>query len=203
MALLIAAALGAVAWFGLVLPLQAWHIRTMEDAGFEVRRQARLRAIIAKAVSEKKSLAGNQPKHYVDDFLSPGQDAVVLAGLQSRLGQLVKRHRSKVISATALKPDKQGETTYLGVRLQIRGGMADIQRILHSVEAERPLLLVRRAQITPARGGSPEARQDPTLLNVQLDIFGAKWPGRQKLGLEASNARGSAASATETLAGSD
>jgi hypothetical protein len=113
------------------------------------------------------------------DFLPGAQDAIITAELQNRLRALALSNAVELNSANALPARNVGANSYLGLRLFLRGRVADIQTVLHSIETSSPLLFVERASLRvdpwPMKSADP-ARQDAPALVVELDVYGAKLP---------------------------
>jgi hypothetical protein len=116
---------------------------------------------------------------YRGDFLAGASDATIGAELQTRLRAIVNANQSELISAQALPARKAGALQAIGLRLQIRGALDKVQRIVHAIESLQPLLFIERAVIRQdqAAGAAPaRSGLDAVRLFVELDVIGARWP---------------------------
>jgi general secretion pathway protein M len=114
------------------------------------------------------------------DFLTGEQDALILADLQSRLRSVIVGNSSELMSASVLPVRTVGALTVLGLKIQIRGQLADIQRIIHTIESNTPHLWIGQAQLGLEQrqipgNAAPTSRQG-RILAAELNVFGAKWP---------------------------
>ena len=67
---------------------------------------------------------------------------------------------------------------YLGLRLQFRAEMKNVQEILHALETSTPLLFIERAALRlDDRGGADRGKGADSVapMSVEVDIYGAKW----------------------------
>lgn len=105
----------------------------------------------------------------------PGEsDAIALAGLQSLLQTIASSNGAQILSAQALTALEAGRASLVGVRVDMAGELAAIQRTLHKIETQTPFLFVVRANLR-AREVAPEtAAYETVILDVQLDIYGAR-----------------------------
>ncbi len=105
----------------------------------------------------------------------PGEsDAIALAGLQSLLQTIASSNGAQILSAQALTALEAGRASLVGVRVDMAGELAAIQRTLHKIENQTPFLFVVRANLR-ARDVAPEtAVYETVILDVQLDIYGAR-----------------------------
>lgn len=178
-----AAALGliglvaGVLWFAAAAPLLAYWQHTGEAIEDAARLRTRLAAIVSLEADP-----GVHQEHldaYRGDFLTGSSEATIGAELQARLRAVVTTNNSELLSAQALPSRKVGSLSVVGLRLQMRGPLDSIQRILHAVETAHPLLFVERAVLRqdPAAMTSPaRAGLDAVRLVVDLDITGMRWP---------------------------
>jgi general secretion pathway protein M len=169
--------LGLVAWASLV-PFWSSYLDNEERIAEMRAALPRLRAIAnyngAMDATRDKTAIGK----YLGDFLAGRDDALMIAELQTRLRTLVVARASEFSSAQALPPRSLDGLTYLGVRMQLKGQLRDIQAILHTIETTAPFLFVERVQLR-----LEEVRILPSVAQVaaprvlaDIEVFGAKWP---------------------------
>jgi hypothetical protein len=165
--------------FGAFVPVWSWYLDNQERISVVRAALPRL-----KAVAEYEGAtdpAGDKAgiDKYVGDFLPGSEAALMMADLQTRLRTLVVARNSEFNSAQVLPSRSVGGLSYLGVRIQLRGQLRDVQAIVHAIETATPFLFIERVQlrledlrIVPA-GSSQTAI--PRLL-ADIDVFGGKWP---------------------------
>jgi hypothetical protein len=113
------------------------------------------------------------------DFLGAAQDSLLIAELQNRLRALCLANGVELNSANALPSKAVGANAYLGLRIMLRGRVSDVQKVLHAIETNAPLLFVERAAMridTWPLKSNDQSRNDAPALVVELDIFGARLP---------------------------
>jgi len=109
-----------------------------------------------------------------NQILPGGSDAIALAGLQSALQTIAGSNGAQILSAQALPPLDSGEFLMVGVRVDMVGDLAAIQRTLHKIESSVPFLFVVRANLRRREGAPESAAYEPIVLDTQLDIYGAR-----------------------------
>lgn len=164
---------------GALVPVWWWYWDNQDRISDIRAALPRLRAVahyegVMDAASDKAGIA-----QYLGDFLPGSEDALMMADLQTRLRTLVVARSSELSSAQVLPPRSIDGLTYLGVRIQLRGQLRDVQAILHTIETATPFLFIERVQLRledlrVAPAGSTQTAV-PRLL-ADIDVFGAKWP---------------------------
>ena len=168
-------AIAAAVWF----PVRAMIAERESLLKTETETLARLRSVIAQSrrVTDPGGAATDQA--LTADFLSGGQDAVIVAELQSRLRRLAMANSVELNSANTLPSRTIDQLTYLGLRASLRGQLPDIQRILHAIETGAPLLFIERLALRvdtwPIKSADP-AQDGAAALVAEFDVFGAKLP---------------------------
>jgi Type II secretion system (T2SS), protein M subtype b len=143
-------------------------------------RRAHLAQMLA-AVKENNS--GDSIDFYQGDFFEGANEAVVLAELQKQLNQMAGRVDVELIMAQPLPSRVAGAQTLLGLRLQMRGALDGVQKMLHGIETARPYLYIDRATLRSdsmnlaVTGRMPGGNGGISALRmvVELDISGARW----------------------------
>lgn len=146
--------------------------------GSDIQLLARLKAIVAFSEVPSAKIQAVDAQQYRAEFLAGDQEAVVVADLQSRLRTLIVSHNSELMSAAPLPQRASGGLAVLGLKLQIRGQLADIQKIVHAMESGTPLLWVGRAQLGLEQRRMPGTPVGASLgrnIMAELDVFGAQW----------------------------
>lgn len=108
-------------------------------------------------------------------FLAGTEDALIVADLQTKLRALVVSHNSQLISARTLAPKRADSGNYLGLKLEIKGDIRDIHRIIYGIETSEPYLFIDKARLRPSdRRFGEQDKLDATQFQAELDIYGAK-----------------------------
>lgn len=106
-------------------------------------------------------------------YLKGESEALMAAGLQTKLAQLAAANRVRLHSTRALPLRERGAARLIGVSVQFKAEIEQVRALLFRIETHRPLLFVEGLQIRPV---SPFSQRDPELngvLDVRLDVFGA------------------------------
>jgi len=171
--------LAALVWLGVVDPIvQHYHDNNgaIRDG---VRALAALNARLAEGRRQRPSLGAEALERYRGDFLGGAEDPIIIADLQARLSSLITTRAGELNTAQALPPKARDGLDYLGLRLQFRAEMKNVQEILYALEASAPLLFVERAALRlDERTGGDRGRSAESIapMTVEIDIYGAKWP---------------------------
>lgn len=110
-------------------------------------------------------------------YLKGESEALMAAGLQTKLAQLAGSNRVRFHSTRALSLRERGALRLIGVSVQFKAQIEQARALLFRIETHRPFLFVEGLQIRPV---SPFSQRDPELnglLDVRLDVFGA-IPGK-------------------------
>lgn len=156
-------------WYAQWQELQSESLATARD---------RLEQTLARAAS-LPAKASQSYDAYRADFLLGEKDALIIAEQQTRLRGVVMQHGSELSSASSLPPKIIDGQVYLGLRLQLRGRINDVQAILYAIEYEKPYLFTDRVDLHLESEGGPFASQSATkdaMLFVDIDVYGEKWP---------------------------
>lgn len=185
--LLALALLGAVLASGYVLVERVWfgryqyyqtHLEEMQDRLFRFGRAALERpALEAQAgrLREDQSVGAQ--------LLPQASANLAATDLQQRLRAAVDQVGALLISTQVLPSLTEGEFQRVGVRGQVNAELTALPRLLHGLEASRPLLFVDNLQMAGQRRvvsrarqgmrrGLPEESQIETRVVIQFDLYG-------------------------------
>ena len=173
--------LALVVWMGAVDPV----IRSYEDndqaIADGIRLLAGFKSVIAQGHQVGAELSASDLERYRGDFLAGPEDAIIVADLQTRLRSLITARNAELSSARALQPKSRDGLEYLGLALQIRAEMKNIQEVLHAIETGVPLLFVERADLRLDERGAAAGRarnaESIAPMTLEIAVYGAKWPG--------------------------
>ena len=181
-ALLLLMATVAVAYLLVAEPLVA-RIGELED-----RLQAerlllgRLRAIEATAKQPQDAGTGETLKSSIGDVFLSGESAGVMAArVQESLQMMARANDMNVASMRTVGIRQHDGLSLVGIEAEVEGGLAGLQKMLLTIEASRPVLLVDTMQVAPASNAVARkgASDGEPSLNVRLLVFGAS---RDRLG---------------------
>lgn len=119
----------------------------------------------------------NQDRNAVVQYLSQATPSVAGAELQQRVKAVVEAAGGTLRSTQALPPADEGNTIKVTVSVNLTGDPETLQKILHEMEAQTPLLLVDNLDVT-ARENRPRltngrvANYSRIQLTVQLEVSG-------------------------------
>jgi hypothetical protein len=176
--------LGALVLLGLALalpsvlfvfPVWARHQQLADDVATDRARLGRLLAAIdtERALIKSRETAAAP----TEIFLGSGNEAALLAALQSRLVDLANADGVRVLSSTQLPSRDENGFRADGVRLNFRAELEHVQRLLHSIEASRPLMFVEVAELRADWSAAPSGQQTMPVIDAVLDVFAIAGPG--------------------------
>ena len=180
LALTLLAAFAGLIWLGVINPIRARYHENDEALAEGARLLAALRSAIAGGRRASADESAGQLDRYRSDFLSGVEDAIIVADLQTRLSALTTARNAEVTSAQALPPKTRDGLAYLGLQLSIRGEMKSIHQMLYAFETSTPLLFIDRAALRlddRAAGGRDRGAESLAPMTLDVDVYGAKWPG--------------------------
>lgn len=140
---------------------------------------SRLRAIAALEPTLSASPITADETAFTSNFLAGADDTLVIAELQTKLRSLAVSHKAQLNSARTLPAKTVNGLTYIGLKLELRGDLKDIQQIIHGIETTEPFLFIEKLSLrssNQANFGRPPLSPNAAQLLAELDIFGAKLP---------------------------
>lgn len=163
-----------------LLPLHGWYSQYEQRLEQALATKARLKAVADYGVADGSRTDGAAISTYAGDFLAGAEDALIMANLQTRLRALVVSRNCEFSSARTLSPKSVDGLTYLGVKIQLKGDLRDVQHIVHGIETAAPFLFIERAHLRlderRALAGGASTDVVPRL-QAELDVYGARGPG--------------------------
>jgi general secretion pathway protein M len=145
------------------------------------QQQSRLEQLERMAASREpiqQLITGiNQDRNAIVQYLPQATPAVSGAELQQRVKAVVEAAGGTLRSTQALPPADEGNTIKVTVSVNLTGDTETLQKILHELEAQTPLLLVDNLDVT-ARENRPRltngrvANYSRIQLTVQLEVSG-------------------------------
>lgn len=173
---LVALGLAALVAMGLavfvVMPLHERYLLARDSLQTQRELLARL-----KLQAGERGAARPAANAYVAErglYLSGESDAVMAAALQASLGAKGEAGGWRLISARVLPVLQEGALRLIGIEGRMQTTIEGLQRLLLTLDSERPLLAVTALQVIPAgvtAGGGDDDKG--TILTVRLEVFGA------------------------------
>ncbi len=158
-ALAILLAIAGALWIGPIGTYRDFVAATSDRVAAAEAKLAQFRAI-ALAPVETSPGATTQAV-----FLPQATDAEAIALLQETLKAAAATAQVEIQGIQILSSETLQGASRLGVRLQGRGDMAGVQRLLYAIDAARPILFPDNLQLLT------QAQPHGTLV-FQLDVFG-------------------------------
>lgn len=114
-------------------------------------------------------------------FLASNEPALASAELQRRVKLVIEQSGATIVSSQMLGEKNQKQVEQVLLRVQMRCGVEELQKVLHTLEAQSPVLLLDNILIgaRPAggviQGKGPASQQQ---LDVRFDVAGfRRTPG--------------------------
>lgn len=160
---LLAAAVGAVGFLAW-LPLRWIEHQEARLVALEARIAA-LRERIAEReqlLAERRLLEAALGEEAL--FVRAATPALAAAELQGLVSAAVRANGGELLTAQVLEPTDAPPFLEIGLRLELRAGLPALLGLLHAIESNRPLLLVRSLRL--AAGTEARQGEDPPLATV-------------------------------------
>ncbi len=146
------------------------HLEEVQDRIYTERQVlGRLSTTIAR---EAELGRGRDPAADSGAFLKGESEAIQLAELQALLKEIVAAQGLRLLSLRTLPPVDRDRLHLVGVRADLNGSAAAVQKLLHTIETTRPLLLVDFVEIQLVSAARAEAAKTD-LLVVGFNVYGA------------------------------
>lgn len=117
-------------------------------------RRTEMSRLATLAESYRATISDSKAAEQAPRLLGTGSDAFIgeteaaaIAELQRQLSIFAQTERVEMASAQVLPAKASGSSSTIGVRLQLRGSLDRMQRLIHAIEAHRPLLFIERATL--------------------------------------------------------
>jgi len=166
------AGLGLLAWLPLRwIAYQEARLAALEDriAGLRERIAEREQLLAERRLLE--SALGDEAL-----FVRAATPALAAAELQGLVSAAVRANGGELLTAQVLEPTDAPPFLEIGLRLELRAGLRALAGVLHAIETNRPLLLVRSLRLSA--GAEVRESEDPPLETVvELVAFARRGRG--------------------------
>ncbi len=158
-------------WMGQYRHYQA-HAERLQDRLHNLQRLATARPELEKAI-----LSIRDDPRTVAYFLPPAPPTLAAADLQQRVKSLVEGAGGNLLSVQALPVIEEGGVVRVAVGVTLQGDMGALQKTLHGLESQVPLLFVDHLEVTARqfRPRLPDGKVAPynrIQLNGQFEVSG-------------------------------
>jgi len=138
----------------------------------KLRRTAAEKDLWLKRLEEIKQQGESEGR-----LISRETAALASADLQTQIKDAVNRVGGELISTQVIPERKEEQFTRVAVKLRMTGSTQMLRDVLHSFEANKPLLFVENLNIRPIRNMQPQlpGRKPPKVadkLSVDFDVVG-------------------------------
>lgn len=138
----------------------------------KLRRTAAEKDLWLKRLEEIKQQSESEGR-----LISRETAALASADLQTQIKDAVNRVGGELISTQVIPEHKEEQFTRVAVKLRMTGSTQMLRDVLHSFEANKPLLFVENLNIRPIRNMQPQlpGRKPPKVadkLSVDFDVVG-------------------------------
>lgn len=106
-------------------------------------------------------------------FLASDKPALAAAELQRRVKQVIEQSGGTVVSSQMLGEKKEQGVGQVVLRVQMRCGVESLQKVLHTLEAQSPILLLDNILLGARPAGSivpGRAKEGQQQLDVRFDV---------------------------------
>jgi general secretion pathway protein M len=163
------------AWEGIVSPIAREFAEHEQLTGQNAELIARYRALgETRANLERERDRLKQEVDSRSGLLAGNNPALIGAGLQDQIKNVVSAHGGKLQSAQILAPASEKEFTRVSVRVVMTAEVPALQKILYDLETASPYLFVddvdvRKRVVRRRQPGRTEAEEQ---LTVRITVFG-------------------------------
>lgn len=167
---------GAVVWLG---------IATLEDRSAELTRKrealGRLDAVLAMKPIIENAKDVDLDSDNLPEFLRGDSEAVIQAGLQTRLDAIAKAAKAEVVSVGPTPTVERRGMRMTGLRANITGTNQAIIQVVAAIEAAKPYLTIRTAEINSIDDRAADSGVKPRRLMLTVQFEGALPPGEKQI----------------------
>ncbi|MBV7518872.1 type II secretion system protein GspM [Ensifer sp. ENS12] len=148
-----------------------------EDIVEQRRDLAQINALVAK-----KPVTGITPaaSHDQSIFLEGGEIGVLQAKLQEIVSAIATASGSTISSATGVAETEFDGVAFVGLRVNLEGGMKSTLDTVVAIETAMPPLIVQKADMRANNVAAGEDLTQPLQISTQLTIYAAIQPAASK-----------------------
>lgn len=162
---------------GLLVFTAASSVQARKNAVLEQRETlGRLQAVLALKPLMEKTAQATLAADDRPEFLSGASDSVIQADLQTWLDEVARQNGVRVMSVGNAPALEQEGMRFAGLRADISGSNDGIQGTIFAIEAAKPYLIIRQAQIHSTLEGQSVGFDDPRELVLRVQFYGALPP---------------------------
>lgn len=167
---------GSIAGAGLLTMAAVSSVYASREAVREQRENlGRLQAVLALKPMMEKSAKAAIADNDRPEFLSGASDSVIQADLQTWLDGVARQNGVSIMSVGNAPALQQKGMRFAGLRADISGPNEGIQGTIFAIEAAKPYLIIRQAQLHSTLD-SQSVTDGPTELVLRVQFYGALPP---------------------------
>ncbi|MBD9624000.1 hypothetical protein IB279_13715 [Ensifer sp. ENS06] len=171
--LIVAVTLGTTLVYGGLMSLA----NQGEDILEQRRDLARVNAMVAKKPPTAITSAAS---HEQSMFLEGGEIGVLQAKLQEIVAAIATASGSTISSATSVAETEIDGVAFVGLRVNLEGGMKSTLDTVVAIETAMPPLIVQKADMRANNVTAGEGLAQPLQISTQLTIYAAIQPTATK-----------------------
>ena len=167
---------GSIAGAGLLTVAAVSSVYASREAVREQRENlGRMQAVLALKPMMEKSAKAAIADNDRPEFLSGASDSVIQADLQTWLDGVARQNGVSIMSVGNAPALQQKGMRFAGLRADISGPNEGIQGTIFAIEAAKPYLIIRQAQLHSTLD-SQSVTDAPTELVLRVQFYGALPP---------------------------
>lgn len=143
----------------------------------EIATQRETLARVAAVASRKSDVAALSrqvdAENDLGEFLAAANEGAANASLQARLKAATEAAGARVRSVQGLPSKSDGQTSFIGARIDLYGPLEAVHKTVHAVESGKPYLFVSNASIRLSTASGTQTPTAEPIVAAQLDVFGA------------------------------
>jgi hypothetical protein len=136
----------------------------------------RLQAVLALKPMLEKSATAALAAEDRPEFLRGASDAVIQADLQTWINDIARAQGVTILSVGNAPALQQKGMRFAGLRVDLSGTNEGIQGTIFAIEAAKPYLIIRQAQLHSTLTSQEVAIDGPVELVLRVQFYGALPP---------------------------
>lgn len=151
--------------------------QALVETGENLARYARIAEGYPALKQQLDRLSARQARSGV--YLKGDTDALAAAGLQADVSSTIEQHGGKLRSVQILPVSSDGDFKRVSVRVQLTATLPALARILHALEARRPVVFIDnldvKNRLARRRAKQNQEESEPQLV-IRFDLYGYLRP---------------------------
>ena len=149
---------------------------TRDDVREKRAQLGRLQAVLALKPMLEKSATAALAAEDRPEFLRGASDAVIQADLQTWINDIARAQGVTILSVGNAPALQEKGMRFAGLRVDLSGTNEGIQGTIFAIEAAKPYLIIRQAQLHSTLTSQEVAIDGPTELVLRVQFYGVLPP---------------------------